>query len=78
MGDGRKTQRAMQRAGQFRNVVDVGCFACDMQMSRLVRTADADAGAVVLRLGFGAFVDAGGRVLHIVGEGFCRLEQRGV
>ena len=75
--DRREAERAVQRAREFREVVDVGRLTGDVQVRRLVRAADAHAGAAAFGPGFGAFVDARGGVLQVVGEGFVRLQQRG-
>jgi len=77
-GDGRQAQRAVQGAGQLRNVVDVGRFAGDVQHCRFMRPTDADPGPLRLCPGLGMRVDAGGRVGQVVGEGFGRFEQAGV
>ncbi|MDT4828340.1 hypothetical protein FQZ97_617220 [compost metagenome] len=78
VGHRRQAQRAVQRAGEFGNVVDVGGFAGHVQVRRLVRAADAHAHAAVVRQRFGAHVDAGGGVLQVVGKGLGGLQQAGV
>ena len=43
MRNRRQAKRGVQRPGEFGQIVDVGCFTGNMQMSRFVRLADADA-----------------------------------
>ena len=45
VGDRREAERRVQRAGELGQVVDVGRAAGDVQVRRLVRPRDADAGA---------------------------------
>ena len=52
-----QTQRRMQRAGQFGQVVDVGGAAGHVQVGRLVRMVAADHGSVRGRLGEGGVGD---------------------
>ena len=78
MGHGRQAQRAVQRARQLGNVVNVGRLARHMQVRRLVGTADAHAGAPLLRQRLGLHVDARGGVLLVAGKGLRRMQQAGV
>ena len=59
----------MQRAGQLRDVVDVGGFTRHVHMRRLMGAADAHAGTTILRACLGGQVDTRRRVLLVVGEG---------
>ena len=58
----RQAERAVQRAGELGQVVDVGGLARHMQRGRLVRPADADAGAGCEGGGLAARVVAVGSV----------------
>ena len=74
----RQAQRAVQRAGEFGNVVDVGGFTGHVQVGRFVRATDADASATTLGIGFGALVDSRCGVLAVIGKGFGGLQQQGI
>jgi hypothetical protein len=78
VGGRREAQRAVQRAGQLGNVVDVGGFAGHVQVRRFVRPADAHAHAALVGDGLGAHVDARGGVGQVVGKGLGGLQQAGV
>ena len=44
-------ERGIQRTGEFRNIVDIDCFAGDVQRGRFVRHADAGSGFASLLTG---------------------------
>ncbi len=75
---GRQAQRAVQRARQLRDVVDVGGLTRHMQVGRLMGAADAHACATVLGTRLGGQVDTRRRVLLVVGEGLRGVQQAGV
>ena len=71
--DRRQAQRAVQRALQLRQIVNIRSLACYMQMGRFMLAADAHAGTFALGLGLGFLVDAEGRVLAVISKRLCKL-----